>query len=178
MYTIISYQSVKFYAAISAWASSNSPQKPIKAWELLERMCDRYDNGDLSCKPTVIVLKQVLNACAYNKNKETQRDSVKIAIMTTKKFLDNAAVFGKCDSAFFNSVLKVYGYCIPDSKERLKFTTATFETCAKEGYVDELVLASVKKFSPQIFYELPGMSDNGGNITLDSLPKDWCRNAR
>ena len=139
-------------------------------------MCNRYNNGDVSCKPTIIAFNQVLKACAYNKNKETQKDSVKIALLTQKRFLENSAVFGTCDSIFFVSLLKVFGYCIPDHKERQKFTSAAFTQCAKEGYVDKAVLECLKKFSPKLFYELPGMHDDDTKMSLHNLPRDWYRN--
>ena len=140
-------------------------------------MCSRYNNGDISCKPTVIVFNKVLNACAYNKNKETHKDSVKIALLTQKQFLENSTVFGACDSIFFVSLLKVFGYCIPDFKERQKFTSVAFTQCAKEGYVNKAVLDCLKKFSPKLFYELPGMYDNDAQMSLQNLPPDWYRNA-
>jgi hypothetical protein len=150
---------------LNAWASSTSPDKVKKAWQLISEMGHRYENGDIRCKPNVVAFTFVLKACCFNKNKYTHEDSVRIALLTQEKLFGNTALYGKPDDKFFNRLIQVFGFCIHESRERERFISIAFERCAKEGQVSVTVLESLKKFSPQIY-------ENIGK----TLPKEWTRN--
>lgn len=160
---------------LNAWASSGSPQKVKKAWQLFNRMCQRYDSGDIVCKPNVTAFNLVLNVCSYNKNKSSHDDSVRVALLTQEKLLGNTAVYGHPDGDFFNRLIKVFGFCISDPIERHRFISKAFERCAKDGQVNDFVLESLKRFAPQAYETLLGKSDD--RVSTKNLPEDWSRNS-
>lgn len=145
-----------------------------KAWELFNKMCDRYDNGDITCKPSLAAFNSVLNVCAFNRNKETHDVSVRIALLTQERLLENTAIYGQPDTGFFNRLIKVFGYCISDPKVSHRFISTAFERCAKEGLVDESVLKLLNKLAPQVYQKLHAESKVG--VSIHALPKDWSRN--
>ena len=97
-------------------------------------MCDRYNNGDIACKPSLRAFNSVLNVCAFNRNKETHDDSVRIALLTQERLLENTDIYGQPDDVFFNRLIKVFSYCISNPKVSQRFVSTAFERCAKEGY--------------------------------------------
>ena len=136
-------------------------------------MCNRYDNGDINCKPDIISFSLVLNACAYTKEKASHKDAVRIALQTQERLLKNVIVYGLPDSIFFNRLIKVFGFCISDLGEKERFISTAFERCAKEGHVNHTVLESVRRYTPRLYEKLPGMSR--GKVSVQSLPKDWTK---
>ena len=152
---------------MNAWASSSSPDKVKKAWQLFCEMCRRYENGDIRCKPNVVAFTFVLKVCSFNKNKETHEDSVRIALLTQEKLFGSTTSYGTPDDKFFNRLIQVFGFCIHQPSERDRFISIAFERCAKEGQVSLTVLKSLEKFSPQIY-------QNVGK----TVPKDWTRNLK
>jgi hypothetical protein len=137
-------------------------------------MCSRYDNGDISCKPNIITFSLVLNACAYTKEKKSHKDSIRIALKVQERLFQNVDVYGRPDSIFFSRLIKVFGFCMSNVKDRQSFISVAFERCVEEGLVDDTVLESLKRFSPNLYGKLPGIS--GGKVTVQSLPKRWSKN--
>ena len=138
-------------------------------------MCQRFDEGDFGCKPNTTAFNFLLNVCAYNKNKDTCNDSVRIALLAQEKLLKNQSVYGRPDAMFFERLIKVFGWCITDTKKRQPFVSTAFERCAKEGLVDNAVLKTVQRFAPRIYQKIGGDLKVGG-VSIDSIPADWSRN--
>jgi len=172
----VKVDTIAFNAAISAWALSNSPEKAVKAWELLNDMCNRYEKGDIACKPNLQSFKLVLHVCGHTTRRlSSYKNSVRVALQTQDKLLRNPGIYDKPDGEFFEKLIKAFGRNIQDKEEKRNFISLAFERCAKEGLVDESVLETLKRCSPQLHRNLPIVS---GKVSITKLPKEWWRNTK
>lgn len=137
-------------------------------------MCRRYDDGDIRCKPDVTAFNFLLKVCACNENASSHDDSVRIALLASEKLLESADIYGPPNDEMFHNLIKVFGLCISNPSSRKRFITTAFERCAKEGYVSDSVLKSLKRFDYQLYKQLKSNAE--GRVSSINIPNDWSRN--
>ena len=141
IYTKPSASSYTIY--LNALSRSEGFRHADRGRDLLEKMMQRFQQGDGSCRPDAHVMLAVLKLCAYtNGTDDDRRRALAIAL----------EIFRKCESHFGVSPNHfVYGamlYAInrlASSKdrrsERLELLEKVFDECRAKGYVSVAVLA-------------------------------------
>lgn len=176
-----SYQGVML-----AWAKSRTTGKAQKAYRILHRMIDDYENGNINCRPTAQVYATVLNAAAFsNGNAEEEHEAFRIAT-TTLNELYNCPYCDGPTSAAMGTFIKACGRLGVSSDLSLQSLEAAFQKSCELGLVDPYVL-------DQFFYACPVSTglyrkvfgdlipkDGPEKVKVDAhlIPKEWRRNVR
>jgi len=130
-------------------------------------MKDRYENGDLATKPNVITVTSFLNCCAHTLTRRDRKASdevVRIALLAFNLLLEKPD-YGGVNSIAFRTLLEVFGQHILTMPSRNRYASKIFQLCVKEGMVDDKVLRILRRYTPDLYKELP--SDR---------PISWSRN--
>lgn len=163
---------ITYTTAIQAWARSTSVHKATQAWDILTEMCQAYHEGNLSVRPNRITFTAVLNACAFTSGDDSERQkAVEIALRTIQEF--DRHDYDKTSPTMYATLLKVFGNQIRDRKARLNYFNVTFRRCCSEGQVDHTVVEVLKKYTPDLYHNLPRNRDQ-----QIQLPPEWSMNIR
>jgi pentatricopeptide repeat protein len=163
-----------YTSVINCMARSDLPDKAVKAKEMLERAKHRG-----RVKPDISLYTSVLNACAYTKGSESERQkALAIAADVEAELQGNPSL--RWDSIAFNTILQVYGYLIIDESERNRLSAGLLKRCCEQGLVSKPLLGTLKRFAPKVYYGLgtKSMFTKDGHIKFGKLPSEWTRNTR
>ena len=176
-----SYQGV-----ILAWAKSRTRGKAQKAYRILHRMIDDYENGNMNCRPTAQAYTTVLNAAAFsNGNAEEEHEAFRIAT-TTLNELYNCPYCDGPTSAAMGTFIKACGRLGVPPDVSLESLEAAFQKSCELGLVDPYVLDQFFYACPvstglyrKVFGDLiPKDGPEKVKVAPHSIPKEWRRNVR
>ena len=153
-----------------AYARSDIEDKASICWDILNRMCEAYRNGDLDMRPTSHSFAAVINACAFtsSQNPAVKDEAVKIAL-TVMNELDKGT-YDRPNEYTFRYLMQVMGRQIDDMKERSRIAKLIFTRCCQEGFVDDDVMRLVRKAVPDLYNALP--KDENDRVLI---PSEWKR---
>jgi hypothetical protein len=182
-----SHQEIKldvvcYNAVINAWGWSEEPDKAIMANSILERMLERYVDGNKDAKPDLITLNSLLNACAFTKHKDIERAAatVHIAVSAFKVFEEEG--FDSPNHLAYGSLLMVVNKLVANDDVRTEYIKKIFHKCCQKGHFSGYVARQLKHgISSVILKELLGSAivpNKSKEIHIDKrrVPKKWCRN--
>ena len=176
-----SYQGVML-----AWAKSRTRGKAQKAYRILHRMIDDYENGNMNCRPTAQAYTTVLNAAAFsNGNAEEEHEAFRIAT-TTLNELYNCPYCDGPTSAAMGTFIKACGRLGVPPDVSLESLEAAFQKSCELGLVDPYVLDQFFYACPvstglyrKVFGDLiPKDGPEKVKVAPHSIPKEWRRNVR
>jgi len=155
----------KFIPLIRLFFAYIYSDKVTRAWNLLLRMKEKYDKANLAAKPNVVAITSLLNACAYAPSDEKAKSEAILVATKAFKLLISNPQYGTANSTTFRTLLEVFGRNIKDTKTRNNHSSKIFQLCSDAGMVDDYVLTTLKRYSLDLFKQLP-----------PNLPKSWSRN--
>jgi hypothetical protein len=130
-------------AVISAWGKSRSIGKSVKSRRVLNKMIDLHESGRLSACPNTVCYTAVINSCAYCENDDMdKRNALRIAIGTYKDL--EKSNYGSPNQVTYSNLLTALRNLLPWSPKRSVAIQDLFESAAKNGYVDQIVVQRVK----------------------------------
>jgi hypothetical protein len=164
-----------YHKVIKSWNSSKHPKKAKRALDICKEMDKRYKEGDVALRPNCMTFTLVLNACfKVNHNDFIEEDAIKVALEVQDWFLKNQDIYGQPDSKFFVALIKVFGFCIQNKDQKHRFLSAVFERCCKEGFVNEEVFNSLRRFD-QILYDTIVNGASNSTMAAKRIPREWSK---
>ena len=165
-----------YTSVISAYGRSSSPKKAEKALEIIQRMTEAQKNGNTEAIITTHTFNAALNSCAFvDGSKEEKARAFEIA--TT---LDNLRVESGelADGTWYGTMLRACSALIPPSEHRVNLVDLFFQDACDKGCVGRLVIKQLKFAAnrEQLCRLLNKTIEEGYDIHLDDLPKNWTRN--
>lgn len=161
---------ITYGSAIAVWARSNdSSQKSKRAWELLQRMKEK------GLVPNTITYTAVINACEHTRgDKRTKAEALRIALEVLNAMMQTSEN-GKPNQFTFRAMLSTVGKlaAVDDSQRKNHLLSKIFELCCEAGYVDEITLKHIQRYSPFLYQKLPRAYRDSKK--LSDLPKKWTR---
>lgn len=128
-------------------------------------MKENYEKGNLAAKPNVVAITSLLNCCAHAPNDEKAKSDATILATKAFQMLMSNPQFGTANSTTYRTLLEVFGRNVKDIKTRNNQSSKIFQLCSDGGMVDDYVLTTLKRFSLELYNQLPS-----------NLPKSWSRN--
>jgi hypothetical protein len=130
-------------------------------------MKENYEKGNLGAKPNVVAITSFLNCCAHTHSPNDEKAKSEAILLATRAFqlLISNPQFGTANSTTYRTLLEVFGRNVKDVKTRNNHSSKVFQLCADGGMVDDYVLANLKRYTLDLYNQLPS-----------TLPKSWSRN--
>lgn len=173
---------VCFNAVINAWAwSSNQNDKASRVESILNKMIQRSVSNK-ECKPDVVTLNCILNACAFTSKSDpiAVNNAVKVAVNTYELFQDKSSAFGPPDHLSYGLLLMVLNKLLCQSNLRTDLMKNIFYQCSRAGCLNGFVVNQLKQgVSSRDLKELLGHAavvvDKTKSVRIDKrkVPKQW-----
>ncbi len=162
------------------YVQSNMENKVHKVLGVLRKMKDH------DVEPTVRTYNHLLSACSrlpVNSSQESKAYAIHVAVTTLKFMQDSGDDPSAClspDSVSYNHMLHACNRCIDNEEERRVAMEAVFQRCCTDGFVNRIILGTLRKFSGAHFWSILGMDERRGSqhyIDINDLDPSWSRNA-
>ncbi|KAL7538401.1 hypothetical protein ACHAXR_008532 [Thalassiosira sp. AJA248-18] len=154
-----------YASAIDAWARCNSLEKAVRAWDIYQRMKKQYLNGNMESKPNNVIITSIIKACGYTKgSRENRQNALKVLLQCLTEL--KSAKYISPNSLTYRSSLIAVRALVADDAIRRPITATIFETCCRNGHLDETVLQALERVQPDLYVKLPG-----------DIPSKWKQNA-
>lgn len=163
-----------YTTVITAYARSSAKRKAKKAYEVLHRMVDAYENGgNMAAMPGIIAFNGVLNACAHTRSPYEKVEAFTILVST----LLMSQNYTTPDHVTYGTFLKACSRLLPkdEAARKWRVVEAVFQSCCREGLVDDSVLRQLKHTAPPDLY----IAMVGKFLNIDGsldIPHEWRRN--
>jgi len=164
-----------YSTVVHAWARSHNFGKAEHALKVLDRMSEATD-----CRPNVIVLNSVMNACAFTRDNELEGGrALDIAHTMFRRLEDGYGL--RPDDVTYGTYLKVCANHMPpdddDGDLRGRVVNVVLKRCKADGQIGGMVLQQLRALADDDDYRrlLGGLSKDD---PLDKVPEEWRRNVR
>eukprot|EP00579_Thalassiosira_antarctica_P017121 CAMPEP_0201946168 /NCGR_PEP_ID=MMETSP0903-20130614/54282_1 /ASSEMBLY_ACC=CAM_ASM_000552 /TAXON_ID=420261 /ORGANISM="Thalassiosira antarctica, Strain CCMP982" /LENGTH=874 /DNA_ID=CAMNT_0048489261 /DNA_START=64 /DNA_END=2686 /DNA_ORIENTATION=- len=161
MTTAISPDKYSYTTVISAYGRSNTQRKAAKAYAILQRMIDSYQEGNSAAKPGTFAFNAVLNACAHTRFPEERLEAFTILCSTLILQRD----WAKPDHTTYGTFFQACSRLLPtDETRKWRVVEAVFNSCVKEGQCGQMVVRNLKNVaSPELYDAMVGrfLTDDG-----------------
>ena len=174
---------VCYNAVLNAWAwSSNEKRKANQAEEIFKTMIQRsiYDE---ECKPDVVTLNTILNACAFTQtvDETISSNALKVAVKAFELFQDESSTLEPPNHLSYGLMLMVFNQLLPPGTLRTNLMKNIFYQCCQAGCLSGFVVTQLQRGVSNIdLKELFGNAvivDKTKIIRIDKrkVPKEWSR---
>ena len=165
-YTIV------FNNAIKAIEKSLEKNKAQKAKSILALMKTLDESGKLSVHPTVRTYNAIIRCCSFTTGSNGEkRQAFDIALDAFMEVRNDQSI--KLDSYTYPTIFKACQMLLRKEETDYEAVKLLFYFCTQDGLVDGLILRNLKSYLPgKVLHSIVGYD------RLDSLPKDWSRNAK
>ena len=166
-----------FSTAISAWARTRAAGKAHRARQLLLKMEQMHQDGQVESPPNAYCYTNVLNSCAYCIQEDSEKKaSLAIAVKTYKELLESNDPKVQPSHVTFSTFLTALRNLLPENEKRVNAVRTVFEAAVERGQVDSLVLQKLQAvLLPKDFGKI--LEQNGQGVP-SQIPKSWSRNVR
>jgi pentatricopeptide repeat protein len=172
---------VCYNALLNAWAwSSNEKEKANRVDDIFQNMIQRSIVNE-ECKPDVVTLNSILNACAFTEtgDETISSNAVKIAVKAYELFQDESSTFGPPNHVSYGLMLMVFNKLLLPGTLRTDLMKNIFYQCCQAGCLSGFVATQLQLgVSIMDLKELFGNAviiDKTKNIRIDKrkVPKEW-----
>lgn len=163
-----------FNIIMNIHAKSYSNNKVRKVLQILQ------DMKSVGVQPSILTMNTVLNACSklsWKAPEEFKREALDVAAAIFREIQSNKDLIP--DAYTYASLLDTCSL-ISNRNEREKTVRAIFASCAKDGYVNGIVLSRLRSISRIIFEESISTEEVDKYINIEKLNLDpsWTRNIK
>jgi len=133
----------------------------------------------MGIKPDIIAYNSVLSACSRippHASEKVRNNAVDIAAMVLNHVRQSDDV--EPDAYSYSSIFWVCN-AIRDREEKSLTIEAIFKTCCKDGLVNKMIIATLRKVAGAQFWTLinrEGGAAAGGFVDVNDLDRSWSRN--
>ena len=161
-----------YNAALAVISRANDPNKSKRAKDILVRMIEKRDKGDMSVAPNLRTYNNVLNACAYTKGKpEELMSAFRVAVDSINDLRESPLL--QPDPVSYGLFIRSCSQLMPPSEKREAVVENIFRKCCNDGQVGTYVLHELSHAaSPELCGKLLGGDMEDGV----NLPMEWSRN--
>jgi len=172
---------VCYNALLNAWAwSSNEKEKAIRVDEIFRTMLQRSID-DEECKPDVVTLNSILNACAFTETSDEaiSSNTVRIAVNAYELFQDESSTFEPPNHLSYGLMLMVLNKLLIPGTLRTDLMKNIFYQCCRVGCLSGFVVTQLQLgLSVMDLKELFGSAvivDRAKVVRIDKrkVPKEW-----
>lgn len=168
--------SYSYTSVITAYGRSDAKNKAQKALELLKRMIEANNNGNIAAKPTVHSFNAALNACAFvNGDSDEKSDAFELAL----NIFDLLQEYDEPDQTTYGTMIRACSALLhAKDKRREAKVDEIFQKACENGSVGRLVITQMKfAATPSQHIRLMG-KDLLDRVHIKDLPRAWTQNVR
>ena len=182
---LVQPDTVCYLSTMAAWLKSqscSSLDRVKHTHDLLSRMENLCQAGNIQSRPNTVCYNIVLNACALCRlqdiGPEEAERIVALAVRTCQQLRESK--YCEADESTYYWIIKALQNLLPPDEQRMEYFEELFESCRQEGLVSNFVWLAMTDIMPEEWLSTI-LPNAGGTATstpaYHTLPAAWRKNA-